>query len=247
MTTRSRPRPGALPRSATPGSPWASCRTTRAWCSTTSSPSSDGPAFPPTRDEVLTSAVAAAALLERDARRAARACSRARARAWWRRSTPSGSTWCREPPADAVVVGFHRDFDYDGLERASRAVRDGARFVATNLDATYPVPGGLIPGAGSIVAAVATATGQARGRGKARGADRRARPRASGHGRRDGGRPALDRRRVRRRARLAVRARALGCHRRPVAPPGGEAIPSPPPPYVARRPRGARTASWSPR
>lgn len=65
----------------------------------------------------------------------------------------------REPPAEAVVVGFHRDFDFDGLERASRAIREGARFVATNLDATYPVPGGLLPGAGSIVAAVATASG----------------------------------------------------------------------------------------
>jgi 4-nitrophenyl phosphatase len=66
----------------------------------------------------------------------------------------------REPPAAAVVVGFHRDFDFDGLERASRAVREGARFVATNLDATYPVSGGLVPGAGSIVAAVATASGR---------------------------------------------------------------------------------------
>jgi 4-nitrophenyl phosphatase len=62
-------------------------------------------------------------------------------------------------PAEAVAVGFHRDFDYDGLDRASAAVRAGARFVATNMDATYPVPGGLIPGAGSLVAAVATAAG----------------------------------------------------------------------------------------
>ena len=65
----------------------------------------------------------------------------------------------REPPAAAVVVGFHRDFDFEGLTRASQAIRDGARFVATNLDATYPVPGGMVPGAGSIVAAVATASG----------------------------------------------------------------------------------------
>jgi 4-nitrophenyl phosphatase len=36
------------------------------------------------------------------------------------------------------------------------AVRAGARFVATNADATYPTPEGLIPGAGSILAAVAT-------------------------------------------------------------------------------------------
>jgi 4-nitrophenyl phosphatase len=65
------------------------------------------------------------------------------------------------PPVTAVVVGFHRGFDYDELDRASAAVRAGARFVATNLDATYPVPGGLIPGSGAIAAAVATAAGRA--------------------------------------------------------------------------------------
>lgn len=62
-------------------------------------------------------------------------------------------------PADAVVVGWHRTFDFDRLDRASAAVRAGARFVATNLDATYPAPGGLLPGNGALVAAVATAAG----------------------------------------------------------------------------------------
>lgn len=61
------------------------------------------------------------------------------------------------PPAAAVVVGFHRDFDFEELDRASQAVRAGARFVATNLDATYPIAGGLLPGTGAIVAAIATA------------------------------------------------------------------------------------------
>jgi 4-nitrophenyl phosphatase len=64
------------------------------------------------------------------------------------------------PPVDAVVVGFHRDFDFDGLTRAADAVRGGALYVATNLDATYPVPGGMIPGAGSLAAAVSTASGR---------------------------------------------------------------------------------------
>ena len=41
---------------------------------------------------------------------------------------------------------------------ASAAVRAGARFIGTNADATYPTPDGLIPGAGSILAAVATAS-----------------------------------------------------------------------------------------
>jgi HAD superfamily hydrolase (TIGR01450 family) len=63
-------------------------------------------------------------------------------------------------PADAVVVGFHREFDFERLTRASDAIRAGARFVATNVDATYPIPGGLVPGAGALVAAVATASGR---------------------------------------------------------------------------------------
>ena len=63
-------------------------------------------------------------------------------------------------PADAVVVGWHRSFDFDGLDRASSAVRDGARFVATNADPTYPGAGHVLPGAGAIVAAVATASGR---------------------------------------------------------------------------------------
>ena len=53
-----------------------------------------------------------------------------------------------EAPTDAVVVGFHRTFDYDGMTRAATAVRAGARFVATNTDATYPTPDGPIPAAG---------------------------------------------------------------------------------------------------
>jgi len=63
-------------------------------------------------------------------------------------------------PATAVVVGWHRDFDFERLRRAADGVRSGARFVATNLDPTYPATEGLLPGAGSIVAAVATAGGR---------------------------------------------------------------------------------------
>lgn len=64
-----------------------------------------------------------------------------------------------EAPVDSVVVGWHRDFDFDGLNLAAQAVWGGARLVATNADATYPTPEGLLPGAGSILAAVETATG----------------------------------------------------------------------------------------
>ena len=59
----------------------------------------------------------------------------------------------------AVVVGLDRSLSYDAIDHASRAIRDGARFIATNTDATYPTPTGLAPGAGTMVAAVATASG----------------------------------------------------------------------------------------
>lgn len=64
-------------------------------------------------------------------------------------------------PLDAVVVGFHRDADWERIRIASSAVRAGARFIATNDDATYPTEHGLVPGNGAIVAAVATAAGVA--------------------------------------------------------------------------------------
>ena len=62
-------------------------------------------------------------------------------------------------PVDAVVTGLHRDFDFARLRIAAREIRRGARFIATNTDATYPTPDGLDPGGGAIVAAIATASG----------------------------------------------------------------------------------------
>jgi HAD superfamily hydrolase (TIGR01450 family) len=61
---------------------------------------------------------------------------------------------------DAVVVGFDRRFDFDRLTRATRCILAGADLVATNDDATYPTPTGLLPGGGSLVAAVAYASGR---------------------------------------------------------------------------------------
>ena len=64
-----------------------------------------------------------------------------------------------EIPA-AVVVGLDRTFTYEKLTLANEAIRAGARFIATNADATLPTEAGLVPGCGSIVAAIATASGQ---------------------------------------------------------------------------------------
>jgi phosphoglycolate/pyridoxal phosphate phosphatase family enzyme len=60
---------------------------------------------------------------------------------------------------DAVIVGLDPLVDYARLSIAMAAVAGGARLIATNADARYPTPAGFLPGAGAIVAALATATG----------------------------------------------------------------------------------------
>ena len=70
-----------------------------------------------------------------------------------------GATVASEGPADTVVVGFHEDFDYWRLTAGVQAVLGGARLLATNEDAAWPAEDGIRPGAGALVAAVATATG----------------------------------------------------------------------------------------
>ncbi len=70
-------------------------------------------------------------------------------------------TDCGDPDAhiDYVVIGMDRNFTYSKLARAQKAILDGAGFVATNDDATFPAEGGrLLPGSGSLVAALRTAT-----------------------------------------------------------------------------------------
>jgi HAD superfamily hydrolase (TIGR01450 family) len=63
-----------------------------------------------------------------------------------------------EGPADAALVGWTRSFDFDLLAASMAVVLAGARLIGTNEDPTYPTPKGLIPGAGSILAAVARAS-----------------------------------------------------------------------------------------
>lgn len=66
-----------------------------------------------------------------------------------------------QEPADYVVVGIDRLFTYQKLLNAQQAILHGAQFIATNRDVTYPLEEGrVIPGGGSIVAAVEAATGK---------------------------------------------------------------------------------------
>jgi HAD superfamily hydrolase (TIGR01450 family) len=60
---------------------------------------------------------------------------------------------------DVVVVGYHPTFDYQRMDTASAAVRAGARLLATNDDATYPMDTGIKPGGGAILASIVTAAG----------------------------------------------------------------------------------------
>lgn len=60
---------------------------------------------------------------------------------------------------ELVVASMDRDVTYDKLKRAALLIRGGARFIATNLDPTYPTDEGLWPGTGSLIAALQTASG----------------------------------------------------------------------------------------
>ncbi len=103
-------------------------------------------------DELVTSAQAAASMLEPGS--TAVVCADGGV---LEALSARGVTVVAEGPADAVVVGWTRRFDFDLLATAATAVRLGARFIGTNEDPTHPTPRRLLPGSGAILAAVATA------------------------------------------------------------------------------------------
>jgi len=59
-----------------------------------------------------------------------------------------------------VVASMDRQVTYEKLKRASLLIRSGARFIATNLDPTNPSEEGLIPGTGTMIAALEAASGR---------------------------------------------------------------------------------------
>ncbi len=65
-----------------------------------------------------------------------------------------------EDDADVVVVGLDREVTYEKLRRASTMIRAGAKFIGTNADRTFPMPDGLVPGAGSLLAFLQASTDQ---------------------------------------------------------------------------------------
>jgi HAD superfamily hydrolase (TIGR01450 family) len=105
-------------------------------------------------EEIVTSAQAAASLVEPDS--TALVCG---GPGVIQALEERGARPVQSGDADVVVVGFHRDFDFQRLTAAFRAVIAGARLIGTNHDPTYPTPDGPVPGGGSLLAAVATAAG----------------------------------------------------------------------------------------
>jgi arabinose operon protein AraL len=61
---------------------------------------------------------------------------------------------------DAVIIAFDRTLDYRKLNTAYQALRQGARFFATNADKTCPLPGGAIPDAGATLTALEHISGR---------------------------------------------------------------------------------------
>ena len=111
-------------------------------------------------DEILTSAQAAVAYVQRHSQPGARVQVIGEA-GLRQAAAEQGFSIADDGDSvvDWVIAGLDRAFDYQKLTRATRAILGGARFVATNADALLPIEGGqVLPGAGTIVAAIQTAT-----------------------------------------------------------------------------------------
>ena len=65
-----------------------------------------------------------------------------------------------ETEAIAVVVGLDRNLTYEKIKIATLFLRNGLPYIGTNPDLTFPTPQGLVPGAGSILAAISAASGR---------------------------------------------------------------------------------------
>ena len=64
-----------------------------------------------------------------------------------------------ETEPDYVVLGETRTYSFEAITRAIRLIDGGARFIATNPDATGPSPEGALPACGSVAALITRATG----------------------------------------------------------------------------------------
>lgn len=63
-------------------------------------------------------------------------------------------------PVEIVVAGIDFDLNYEKVKNATLYIRNGATFIGTNPDVTFPSPEGLVPGAGSVIGMIEIASDQ---------------------------------------------------------------------------------------
>lgn len=114
------------------------------------------------RDEILTSAQAAALYLRQQSANGTKVFAigedgvrQALA------ETGFTLTGLYEVDAQFVVCGMDRGLSWDKLATATLNIRAGARFIGTNPDATFPTERGITHGNGAVLAAIQAATGVA--------------------------------------------------------------------------------------
>lgn len=108
-------------------------------------------------EEVFTSSLATALYLQAEGARGQRAY--VIGERGLQRALANAGIKIQESEPEWVVVGLDRSLTYDKLKHATLAIAAGARFVGTNPDTSLPAAEGLLPGAGSILAAITAATG----------------------------------------------------------------------------------------
>jgi NagD protein len=64
-----------------------------------------------------------------------------------------------ETDPDYVVLGETRNYSFNAITQAIQLINDGARFIATNPDASGPSPTGMLPATGAVAALITKATG----------------------------------------------------------------------------------------
>lgn len=115
--------------------------------------------IPATAEEIMTSAYGTALWLKDNPHGSPLAAHVVGEEGLVRELTEVGVETKNVSPVEFVVVGLDRKFTCQKLWEARQAILKGARFIATNADPQFPTEQGMVPGAGSIVEAVARATG----------------------------------------------------------------------------------------
>jgi HAD superfamily hydrolase (TIGR01450 family) len=121
-----------------------------------------GMGIPCRQEEVLTSAHAAAVFVARLAQGCPARVLAVGSDGLVAEMAAAGLSIVSTSPCEYVVVGMDTSFNYEKICEAMQAVLGGAKFVACNRDANFPVDQGrLMPGCGAMVSAIEAACGTA--------------------------------------------------------------------------------------